>query len=294
MTAAAIRPRRSCLFLPGDRERVHEKAEALAADALIFDLEDAVAPDAKPGARRTVAAAIAGRDYGGRELVVRINGLDTPWGREDIAMAAASGAHALLAPKVMTAADVAALGEAMAAVGAPEGMALWIMIETPRAVLELGAIAVLAGSTRLAALVMGTNDLAKDMRARATPDRVAFQAALGATVLAARAHGLAAIDGVYNDFADSAGLEAEAVQGRTLGFDGKSLIHPAQIDICNRIFAPEPEAVARAEAVVAAFARPENAARGVIQIDGRMVERLHLEEAEALLAMARAIGELEA
>ncbi|MBD3728337.1 MAG: CoA ester lyase [Sphingomonadales bacterium] len=285
-----FRPRRSCLFMPASNPRALEKAKALPADMVIFDLEDAVAPDAKEQARAAACAAVAAGGYGAREVLVRINALDTPWGEADIAALATSGADGILVPKIGTGDDIARLDQALAAARAPLSMGLWVMIETPLAVLNIAAIAAHAAGTRLAGFVIGTNDMAKDMLARPTPDRAAFQTALSLCVMAARAHGLAAIDGVYNDFSDPAGLEAECVQGRVLGFEGKSLIHPAQVEIANRVFAPGADELEQARAIVAAFADPSSDGLGAINVNGKMVERLHLAQAERLLAFEAAIS----
>ncbi len=284
------RPRRSCLYMPGANPRALEKARDLPADVLLLDLEDAVAPDAKAEARRAIAGAVAAGGYGQREIIVRMNGLDTPWGAEDLAMIAASGADAVLAPKVSTPTDILRLDRALGAAGAPERMALWVMIETPLAIFNIREIAEMAARTRLAAFVMGTNDLAKETRARLTPGRPAFQTALQLAVMAARANGLTAIDGVFNDIKDEAGLAAECEQGRDLGFDGKTLIHPAQIETANRIFAPSEADIAQAREVIAAFAEPQNAGKGVLKVNGRMTELLHLAEARRIVALAEAIA----
>ncbi|MFN7056202.1 HpcH/HpaI aldolase/citrate lyase family protein [Hyphomonas sp.] len=286
------RPRRSCLYMPGANARAQEKARDLPADTLILDLEDAVAPEAKEDARGAVAAALAAGGYGKREMVVRMNGLDTEWGRADLAMAAASGAAAVLAPKVTSARDVERLEAALKSAGAPEGFALWIMIETPLAILNIREIAAASIGSPLTTFVMGTNDLAKDYRARMTPDRLAFQAALQLSVAAARAYGLVAIDGVYNDIKNEDGFRAECEQGRDLGFDGKTLIHPSQLEDANRIFAPSGHDVEQAKAVIEAFADPANAGKGVLKVNGKMTELLHLEEARRIVAMDEAIRAL--
>ncbi len=286
----AYRPRRSCLYMPGANARALEKAKALPADTLILDLEDAVAPEAKAEARGAVAAALKAGGYGKRELVVRMNGLDTDWGREDLAMAAQAGADAVLAPKVTSGRDIERLEAALKSAGAPEALQLWVMIETPLAILNIREIAAAAIGSPLWAFVMGTNDLAKDFRARLTPDRFAFQAALQLSVAAARAYGLTAIDGVYNDIKNEDGFRAECEQGRDLGFDGKTLIHPSQLEDCNRIFAPSPHDVEQARAVIATFADPANAGKGVLKVNGKMTELLHLEEARRIVAMDEAIG----
>ncbi|MGE0597604.1 MAG: CoA ester lyase [Hyphomonadaceae bacterium] len=285
----APRPRRSCLYMPGANAKALEKAKTLDADVLIFDLEDSVAPEAKAEARAQVAAVLAAGGYGAREIIVRINAFSTPWGRDDMAALAGGAASGVLAPKIESAAEVTAADAAMAAAGGAD-KALWVMIETPRAILNLGEIAAAASGTRLAAFVMGLNDLAKDTRARPGRDRAPFFAAMSLAVNAARADGLAAIDGVYNDIADSAGFEAECEQGLMFGFDGKTLIHPSQIEACNRVYAPAPEEVTRARAVIAAFAAPENAGKGVIKVDGKMTELLHLAEAHRIVAVAEAIA----
>ncbi|MEO1101948.1 MAG: CoA ester lyase [Pseudomonadota bacterium] len=286
------RPRRSCLYMPGANERALEKAKGLPADTLILDLEDAVAPDAKADARAAVASAVTGGGYGGRELIIRINGLDTEWGLDDLNAAVAAGPDGILAPKVIDGGDIDRLNDAMSRAGAPDDMALWVMIEMPKAILNIQDIAEAVGRTRLTGFVMGTNDLAKEYRAQATPDRAAFQTAFGLTLAAARAYDLLAIDGVFNDIKDGTGLEAECRQGRVLGFDGKTLIHPSQIETCNSVFSPEPEAVEQARAVIAAFADPENAGRGVIKVNGKMTELLHLEEARRVVAVSEAIAAL--
>jgi citrate lyase subunit beta/citryl-CoA lyase len=290
MTENAFRPRRSCLYMPGANSRALEKARDLPADAVLLDLEDAVAPEAKDSARSAVAAALAAGGFGKRERVIRINGLDTAWGAEDLTMAARSGADAILVPKVTSARDIHAVDAALKAAGAPPTLAFWVMIEMPLALLNIHEIAAAAHGTRLTAFVMGTNDLVKELRTRLTPDRFAVQAALQQSVLAARAYGLTAIDGVYNDIPNEAGFEAECVQGSLLGFDGKTLIHPSQIDTANRVFAPAPEDVEQAKAVIAAFAAPENAGKGVLKVNGKMTELLHLSEAKRIVAVAEAIG----
>jgi len=290
--AAASRPRRSALYMPGANSRALEKAKSLPADSVILDLEDAVAPEAKAEARENVARAVKEGGYGPREVVVRVNGLDTEWGLDDMAAAVAAGPDAILAPKVIDGSDVERLSDAMTRAGAPDTMGLWVMIEMPKAILNIQDIAEAVGRTRLAAFVMGTNDLAKELRARPTPDRVAFQASLGLAVAAARAYDIVAIDGVFNGIGDDDGLAAECEQGRNLGFDGKTLIHPSQLETCNRIFSPDPADVDHARAVIDAFAQPENAGKGVIKVGGKMTELLHLEEARRLVAVQAAIDEM--
>jgi citrate lyase subunit beta/citryl-CoA lyase len=286
------RPRRSCLYMPGANAKALEKAKTLAADVLLLDLEDSVAPEAKADARAQVAAAVKAGGYGKREVIIRCNALATPWGRDDIAAAGPAGPDGLLAPKVESGEEVRALDAAMSAAGFPAHATLWVMIETPRAILNLAEIAAAAKGTRLSVFVLGPNDLAKETRARAGANRAAFFAPLSLAVTAARAEGLTAIDGVYNDIADQAGFEAECRQGLDFGFDGKTLIHPSQIDACNAVFAPTPEEISRARAVIDAFALPENAGKGVIKVDGKMTELLHLEEAKRVVAVAEAISQI--
>ncbi len=283
-----IKPRRSVLYMPGANPKALEKAKTLAVDALIFDLEDSVAPEAKAEARQAVGAALAGGGYGRREIVVRTNGLSSEWAADDMKAAAAAKPDAILVPKVSSAADVRAADAAMRTAGA--ACALWVMIETPLAILNIKEIAACAGETPLACFVIGGNDLGKEQRAANTPGREAFWASLTLAVLAARAYGLAAIDGVYNDIADAAGFEAECRQGVVLGYDGKTLIHPSQIAPCNAAFAPPSSAVENARAIIAAFAAPENAGRGVIKVAGKMTELLHLEQARRIVAIDEAIA----
>ena len=275
--------------MPGANARALEKARELPADTLILDLEDAVAPEAKAEARGAIAAALAAGGYGKRELVVRMNGLDSEWGHADLEMAVKSGAAAVLAPKVTGARDIERLDAALKKAGAGEGFALWVMIEMPLAILNIKDIAAASTGSRLTTFVMGTNDLAKEYRARMTPDRAAFQTALQLSVAAARAYGLTAIDGVYNDIKNEAGFAAECEQGRDLGFDGKTLIHPSQVDTCNRVFAPSEADVEQARAVIAAFADRVNAGKGVLKVNGKMTELLHLDEAKRTVAMDEAI-----
>jgi citrate lyase subunit beta/citryl-CoA lyase len=276
-----IGPLRSVLFLPASNARAVEKARTLPCDAVVLDLEDAVGPEQKAEGRAAMVEAVHQGGFNARLVVVRVNGIDTAWGEEDLFAAARAGPDAILAPKVNDGNDVLAYERRIGK--APERTRLWAMVETCRAVLNLGQIAEASVATRLEALVFGTNDLSKEMRVKPRPGRAPLQAALGLTVTAARAWGLAAIDGVWNALEDEAGLEAECEQGRVFGFDGKSLIHPRQIEAANRAFSPDEAEVAWARRVVEAFAAPENADRGVIRIDGRMAERLHLAEAERLL-----------
>ena len=279
------KPRRSALYTPGTNSRALEKTRQVDADVFILDLEDAVAPEAKLDARANVRRFLQQRESDGREVLVRVNGLATPWCGDDIAALAGTGVDGILLPKVDTAADLQRAVALTAAAATP----LWCMIETPLAILNLQPIAQ-AGAGRVAGWVMGSNDLVKEMRAAHTPDRLPLLYALSAAVVAARAYGLAILDGVHNDIADSAGLAAACAQARTLGFDGKTLIHPGQVAACNQAFSPDPRTLLDAHKIVAAFALPENAGRGVLQIDGRMVERLHEQIARDTLALAAAIA----
>jgi citrate lyase subunit beta/citryl-CoA lyase len=285
-----FRPRRSVLYMPGANERALEKAKGLAADAIIFDLEDAVAPDAKADARARVCAAVTSGEYGKRELAIRVNGLDTQWHADDVAAVAAAGPAAMVVPKINSVEDVAAVEAALVAGGAPEHTKIWAMIETPVAMLHAEAIA--SASDRLTVLVMGTNDLAKELLAEHVPGRQPLLTGLGLALLAARATGKVILDGVYNDIKNDEGFRAEAVQGRQMGFDGKTLIHPNQIDPCNEVFAPTTEQLESAREIIAAFEEAEASGKGVVQVNGRMVENLHVEQARRALAIAAAIDEL--
>ena len=285
---ASDRPRRSALYLPASNAKAIAKARTLPADIVILDLEDAVAPDMKAEARAAAVAAVREGGFGDREVAIRVNGRDTPWGTEDLAAASASGADSVLVPKVDGPQDIADYHAALGS--APEAMQLWAMIETCAAVGNLGAIAASARSTRLSLFVMGTNDLAKEMRARLTPERTPFLPFLSMTVAAARANGVAVLDGVCNEFRDSAVFRAETEQGLLFGFDGKSLIHPDQIAPCNEIFSPGEAELAWAQAVISAFALPENADKGAIKVDGKMAELLHLDQARRLIAVADQIS----
>jgi citrate lyase subunit beta/citryl-CoA lyase len=282
------RPRRSVLYMPGSNARALEKARSVAADGLIFDLEDAVAPAAKEEARALVVAELKKGGYAPRETIVRVNGLDTPWGKDDLRAAASSGALAVLLPKVESAASVREAERILVVAGAPPTQSLWCMIETPRGVLGVNEIA--GASPRLACLVMGTSDLVKDLRARHSLARHEVIVALGMTVLAARAHGLAALDGVHLNLEDADGLEAACRQGLEMGFDGKTLIHPKTVDVANRIFAPTPEEVERARRIIAAHAEALGDKKAVLVVEGRLVEALHVEEAKRTVALAEAIA----
>lgn len=288
--ASSARPRRSVLYMPGARARALEKARGLPADALILDLEDAVTPAEKSAARDLVVNAVRGGGYGEREIIVRVNGADTEWGADDLAAAAAVGPDAILIPKVESAAMIVDAAEQIAAHGAPETTAIWAMMETPRGILNAQEIA--TSHPRLAAMVLGTNDLVKELRASHQPGRAPVMTALSLTLMAARGSGLACIDGVYNAFKDDDGLRAECVQGRDMGFDGKTLIHPAQLAITNEVFAPSAEALAEAHEQLAAFEEVEAAGGGVAVVNGRIVENLHVETARRLIAEADAIARL--
>lgn len=289
--AATTRPRRSVLYMPGSNPRALDKARTLAADGLILDLEDAVAPDAKDDARRQVVEALKAGGYGGRELLVRVNGLATPWGQSDIAAAAKSGADAILIPKVESADMVRQVEAAMAAAGAPAEMAIWCMIETPRGVLRSAEIA--DSSPRLAGFVMGTSDLAKDLHCAHTRDRQPMLTSLGLCLLAARASGLAALDGVHLDLDDDEGFEFSCRQGQELGFDGKTLIHPKTIATANRVFAPSEKEIEWSKAIIAAHTEAVAAGKGVVVVGGRLIELLHVENARRLVDLAARIARLE-
>lgn len=285
-----LRPRRSVLYMPGSNARALEKARTLPADALILDLEDAVAPESKALARDQVVAAVKAGGFGDREIVVRINALDTPWGEDDLAAVAPTGPDAILVPKISSQAALSGIDARMVHDGAPPRTRLWAMMETPLAMLNAGEIAATDTAGRLACLVMGTNDLAKETRARFVPGRMPFIPWLQTCLAAARAHGLDIVDGVWNAIADEAGFRAECEQGRDLGFDGKTLIHPSQIATANEVFAPTADEVAWARTIIAAFDLPENAGKGALQISGRMVERLHAEMGRRTVAIAEAIA----
>lgn len=285
-----IRPRRSVLYIPGSNQRALEKAKSIGVDALILDLEDAVAPEQKPQAREYIAAAVNAGGYGHREIVIRINALTTAWGRDDLHVAARTRANAICVPKVESAEQVHAIAEALDAAGSPPGMAIWTMIETPLGVLNAREIA--SAHPRMQAFVMGTSDLAKDLRVPHTPDRLGFLTSLGMSVLAARAYGLDILDGVHLDLSGGPEFRAICEQGRKLGFDGKTLIHPNQIAAANEIFGPNAEAIEHARRVIAVWEEAEKAGVGVAVLDGKLVENLHAEEARRLLAIANAVAQL--
>jgi citrate lyase subunit beta/citryl-CoA lyase len=281
-----VSPRRSALYVPGANARAMDKAAGIAADALILDLEDSVAPEAKDAAREAVATAVASRRYGRREVVVRINGIDTAWAEADFAAVAALLPDAVLVPKVDSATDIARVNSALSKAGG-RGLPVWAMIETPAAVLNAAEIADAPG---VACLVAGMNDLASALHARIQPGRAGLVPHLARIVLAARAHGRAALDGTFNDIRDAAGFRAECVEGRDMGFDGKTLIHPKQIAVANEVFSPSPDEVERARRVIAAHVEALGAGRGLAVLDGQLVENLHAEEARRVIALAEAIA----
>lgn len=290
--AMTVRPRRSVLYMPGSNPRAMEKGKTLQADGLILDLEDAVAPDAKAQARTQIGAAIQGGGYGKRELIVRTNGLNTAWGYEDLVFAATSGADAVLLPKVESADLVRQAEQILAASGAPADLKIWCMMETPLAMLNAKEIA--GASPRLGAFVMGTSDLAKDLHAAHTRDRLPMITSLGLCMLAARAYGLAILDGVYLDLNDDEGFAASCRQGVELGFDGKTLIHPKTLAATNSAFGPSADEVAHSRRIIDAFQVAVAEGKGVVLVDGKLVENLHVENARRLVALAEAIEALEA
>jgi len=287
-----IRPRRSVLYMPGSNARALEKAKTLPADGVILDLEDSVAPDAKVAARDQVVAAVKAGGFGRREVFVRINGIDTPWHADDLAAAAHAAPDAILIPKVSSPETLDLIGRRLLDMGTAHKTRVWAMIETPLALFNILPIAAAArdSETRLAGFVMGTNDLAKDTRARLVPGRAPMIGWLANCVAAARIHGIDILDGVYNDIGNSDGFLMECQQGIELGFDGKTLIHPNQIEPCNSAFSPSDDEIAQARKMIAAFDLPENKSKGVVSIDGRMVERLHADMARRTVAIAEAIA----
>jgi citrate lyase subunit beta/citryl-CoA lyase len=287
-----IRPRRSVLYMPGSNSRAIEKARELPVDGVILDLEDAVAPEAKEDARRQVVEAVRAGGFGGREVFVRINGLDTPWHADDLAAAAAAAPDAILVPKISEVEQLERVGARLLDMKIDLKTRVWAMIETPAAIFNINELAREAhdSETRLAGFVMGTNDLAKETRARIVPGRAPMLSWLSRCMLAAHAHGIDILDGVYNDLGNADGFAQECAQARDMGFDGKTLIHPSQIGPCNAAFSPSPEDVAQARRIIAAFDLPENRNRGVVQLDGRMVERLHAEMARRTVAIADAVA----
>jgi citrate lyase subunit beta/citryl-CoA lyase len=288
-----VRPRRSVLYMPGSNARAIEKARTLPADAVILDLEDSVAPEAKASAREQVMAAITAGGFGAREVVVRINGLDTPWHVDDLNAAARAAPDAILVPKISIPQQLEGIGQRLLDLHAHLRIHIWAMIETPLAIFNILALAAMAkdSESRLAALVMGTNDLAKETRARIVPGRAPMIPWLMACVAAAHVYGIDILDGVYNELGNTQGFAQECREARDMGFDGKTLIHPSQIEPCNSAFSPSADDVAQARKIIAAFELPENRDKGVVQLDGRMVERLHADTARRTVAIARAIEE---
>ena len=287
MTDSSLVPRRSVLYMPSSNARALEKAKTIAADAIIFDLEDAVTPDAKELARAQACEAVRSGEYGGRELTIRCNGLDTPWGEADLRAAATAGPAAVVIPKVSGAAHLAEVVAVLDDAGAPPELTVWAMVETPTAILDVRDI---AGFDRVSVLVMGTNDLAKELRAALVPGRAPLVPHLASALLAAREVGVVILDGVYNDVKDLEGFEAECLQGAQLGFDGKTLIHPTQVEIANRVWAPDAAEIEHAQRVIEAFEQAEREGKGVVTVDGRMIENLHVDNARRTLATAEAIA----
>jgi citrate lyase subunit beta/citryl-CoA lyase len=289
MNDNALRPRRSVLYMPAANERALEKAKTIPADALILDLEDAVAPDAKQVARVNAVAAARSGEYGNKEITIRCNGLMTPWGASDIAAAATSGAAAVVIPKVNSHAYLEEIERLLDDAGAPAEMTIWAMIETPTAILDARSI---AHHARVNVLVMGNNDLAKELRTGVLPERSPLLPALSIALLAAREAGKVILDGVYNDVKDPDGFLTEARQGKAMGFDGKTLVHPSQVDPANEVWAPSADEIEFSERVIAAFDEAQAEGRGVITVDGRMIEHLHVQNAQRILAVAGAIAAL--
>jgi citrate lyase subunit beta/citryl-CoA lyase len=287
-----IRPRRSVLYMPGSNARAIEKARTLPVDGVILDLEDAVAPDAKEKARAQVAQAVRAGGFGHREVMIRVNGFDTPWVADDLDAAVAARPDAVLVPKISTPDQIEMIGQRLFDMHADLHVRVWAMIETPAAIFNIRALAAEAedSESRLAGFVIGTNDLAKETRARIVPGRAPMLPWLSDCVLAAHAYGIDVLDGVYNDIADTDGFAAECAQGRDMGFDGKTLIHPSQIGPCNAAFSPSEQEATQARRIIDAFERPENKGKGVVQIDGRMVERMHADIAQRTVAIVEAIS----
>jgi len=284
-----LRPRRSVLYMPAANERALDKAKGIPADALIFDLEDAVAPDAKPDARRNAVAAALSGEYGNKEITIRCNGLDTQWGHEDLAAAAMANVSAVVIPKINSVKEVEAVSSSLASAGAPGSMKIWAMIETPTAIFDVRQI---AAHPRVQTLVMGTNDLAKELRATQVRGRSPLTPHLATALLAAREAGKVILDGVFNDVKDLDAFRDECVQGAQMGFDGKTLIHPSQVEIANDVWAPSADEVDYAQRVIAAFEEATAEGRGVITVDGRMIENLHVDNARRVLAVQAAIESL--
>jgi citrate lyase subunit beta / citryl-CoA lyase len=292
----AFRPRRSVLYMPGSNARAIEKARSLPADGVILDLEDAVAPDAKEQARKQVTDAVKAGGFGTREVFIRVNGIDTQWHADDLAAAAHAGPDAVLIPKIGRVDQLELIGQRLLDMKTDHKTRVWAMIETPEAIFNINALAAEArdSETRLAGFVMGTNDLAKETRARLLPGRAPMLPWLATCLLAAHAHGIDILDGVYNNLSDAKGFEEECIQARDMGFDGKTLIHPNQIEPCNGVFSPGADEVAHARKLIAAFDLPENKDKGVVQVEGRMVERMHAEMARRTVAIAEAIEKAHA
>jgi citrate lyase subunit beta/citryl-CoA lyase len=289
MTDTTLRPRRSVLYMPSSNERALEKAKTIPCDALILDLEDAVAPDAKDAARANAVAAAASGEYGHREITIRCNGLDTPWGSDDIAAAATSGAAAVVIPKVDSSAYLDEVANRLDAAGAPAELSIWAMVETPTAILDIRAI---AQHPRVNVLVMGTNDLVKELRCAMVPGRAPLLPHLASALVGVREAGKVILDGVYNNVRDPEGFLAEAEQGQQLGFDGKTLVHPSQVEPTNETWAPSADEVDHSRRVIEAFEAAEAEGQGVITVDGRMIENLHVDNARRVLAVAAAIEAL--
>lgn len=284
-----FRPRRSVLYMPAINDRALEKARTIPADAIIFDLEDSIAPDAKVEARAKAVAAAASGNYGNRELAIRCNGLDTPWGADDLAAMVEATPSAVVIPKVDSVQEVERVAGLLAESGAPDGVRIWPMIETPAAIFNVREI---AAHPRVAVLLMGTNDLAKELRAPLLPGRHALVPHLATSILAARAAGVAILDGVFNNVGDADGFLAECRQGMEMGFDGKTLVHPNQVEPANDMWAPSPDDLADARRIIAAFDEAAGEGRGVVTVDGRMIENLHVDNARRVLAIAEAIASL--
>lgn len=287
-----IRPRRSLLFMPGSNPRALEKARTVAADGIILDLEDAVAPDAKGTAREAIAQTLSAGGFGKREVIIRINALDSPWWIDDVTMAGKAKPDGILVPKISSVEDLSAVADRLSDINADMSIKVWAMIETARAILHVEELAAASkdSENRLAGFVFGPNDIARETRIRMMPGRAAMLPMIIPSVLAARLYGLDILDGPYSNFSDSQGFIEEAEQGRDIGFDGKTLIHPSQIEACNKVFTPPDDEVAQARRIIAAFEQPENASRGAIQLDGKMVERLHADMAKRTIAIADAIA----
>ena len=286
---STMRPRRSVLYMPAANERALDKAKSLPADALIFDLEDAVSPDAKPDARRNAVAAARSGEYGNKEITIRCNGLETQWGADDLTAAAMAGVSAVVIPKINSVREVEAVSSALATAGAPGSMKIWAMIETPTAIFDVRAI---AAHPRVQTLVMGTNDLAKELRATQVRGRAPLMHHLATALLAAREAGKIILDGVFNDIKDADAFRDECLQGAQMGFDGKTLIHPSQVEIANDVWAPTADEVDYAQRVIAGFEEATAEGRGVITVDGRMIENLHVDNARRVLAVQQAIESL--